>query len=109
VSVSEDSIDGNSQKGNVFWGRILKKYIELLDNDDPDGKYNRDRTVVSMQNRFSRKIEPEVTKFNVCYKKAKTPLESGKTKEDYMKDALFIMRNFLPSTSSSVNAFPSCG
>jgi hypothetical protein len=88
VSVSEDSITAKNHKGNDFWGSILKKYMELLDNDDPVGKYNRDRLGVSMQNRFIRKIEPEVTKFNECYKKVKTSLESGKTEEDYMKDAM---------------------
>jgi hypothetical protein len=88
VSVSEDAILGTYQKGAAFWAKIFEKYNELPDNDDPDGEYTGGRKVVSVNNRFSRKIQPNVTKFNVLYKKAKTPLESGKTEDDYKNDSL---------------------
>ena len=47
----------------------------------------RGRDMKNVKNRWDRHIKVEVPKFNMCYRNAKTPLQSGKTEEDYIKDA----------------------
>ena len=88
VSTSEDPLTGNNQKGKDFWQTVTDKFNQLLTEEDNDDLYQRDRKMITIRNRFQRQVQPAVTKFNVFYKKAKTPLQSGKQEEDYINEAM---------------------
>jgi len=108
VNVSQCTVVGSNQKSDKFWEKIMEKYHEFLDqhDHDRDEKLPRGRDQVSMYNRFSRKIQPDVTKFNSIYREKMDGKESGKTDEDVMKDALWSYDECWGKTFKYVHCLP---
>lgn len=108
INVSQDKTVGANQKSDKFWERIMEKYHEVLDEYDKDrqSKLPRGRDQISMYNRFSRKIQPDVTKFNVIYREKMNEKESGKTDEDVMKDALWSYDDYWGKPFKYIHCIP---
>jgi hypothetical protein len=108
INVSQCNVVGANQKSDKFWEKIMEKYHEFLDQYDHDReeKLPRGRDQISMYNRFSRKIQPDVTKFNTIYREKMDGKESGESAEDVMKNALWSYDDYWGKPFKYVHCLP---
>jgi hypothetical protein len=92
INCSETSVKGAGQKSSDFWQSISETYIQIVEEGDyPMDKYKvnvPDWKAKPLKQRFAKVIHPQVMKFNAAYYRIKALNESGKTEEDYIRDAL---------------------
>ena len=86
VNVSQDGGVATNQKRDDYWDRIHGGYTEQQKKDTAC-KDQPVRSGPSLRSRFERKIRPAVLEFNRFYKAIKEKNESGKNKEDWMREA----------------------
>ncbi|KAG7352773.1 hypothetical protein IV203_018726 [Nitzschia inconspicua] len=83
VSVSDDSVVGNNQKGPQFWLRVKSNYDTLLEQEQ---EVPVCRTPEQLHNRF-KIIAKSVRLFNPIYKSRLEMKPSGKTENEILEEA----------------------
>ena len=86
LNMTEDAINGVHQGGNVFWGKVKERFEILMERHDSTCVLIRN--LASIKNRYTKRLQPSLLRFQAHYNHCKSNQESGTSEEDVIKNAI---------------------
>ena len=86
LNMTEDAINGVHQGGNVFWGKVKERFEILMERHDSTCVLIRN--LASIKNRYTKRLQPSLLRFQAHYNHCKGNQESGTSEEDVINNAI---------------------